>query len=102
MMPLSPVAQAIFRNHTTDPKINDNDFSGILADALNANVLDEVLDALWQAGITVPIEQVTEQLLRHYFDRLGAAPGMEDKRLLINHWLNRQQSLLVQTLAALG
>lgn len=101
-MALSQTAEIIFRNHITDLTENDNDFSGILADALNANVLDEVLDALRQAGITVPIEQVTERLLRHYFDRPGAAPSMEDKRLLINHWLNRQQSLLVQTLAALG
>ena len=99
-MALSQTAQTIFRNHTTD--LDNNDFSDILTDALNANVLDEVLDALRKAGITGPTEQVTERLLRHYFDRPGAAPNLEDKRLLINHWLNRQQSLLVQTLAALG
>ena len=94
---MNATLKAIIEKHQTD--LDTDKFDNFVRDAIKENVLDELLDSFYVAGITIPPEIVTEQLFDFYI-----AQNIQDKneclRYLgkIKYLINKQQALMVKNI----
>ena len=79
---MNTTAKAIIERHKNDLDKIDTDKSGfenILHDAIKENVLDDVLDIFYAAGITIPPEVITKQSCDFYITKIATSPEGRDK-----------------------
>ena len=95
---MNTTAKAIIERHKNDLDKIDTDKSGfenILHDAIEENVLDEVLDIFYAADITIPPEVVTKQICDFYITKISTSPEGRDK---INYLINKNQIAIIKAL----
>lgn len=79
---ISPCAVQLIKDHQND--ICHNEYLPVIQEAIEKDVLEQVLDAFFEAGYDIPTELVFHALCSA-FD-----PSPDDKRKAI-HFMNKQQ-----------
>ena len=73
--------------------IDDNNFVTVFEEALKQGVANDVLAIFYEAGLSVPINQLADALKKHYIDNNPSIPLKEksEKEKLMEHLINRYQ-----------
>ena len=96
---MNPKVKALIEKYITEMEAEK--FENIVRDAIVDNILDELLDVLYKADITISPEIVTKQLYDFYIMRLikDSEERLRYKRK-INYLINKHQNVIVKTLDA--
>lgn len=82
-------------------ELDRNVFDSLVYDCIEKDILDELLDALYIADVTIPLEVVTKQLYEFYIKRVVKTEEERARYMRkINYLINKHQNVIVKTLDA--
>lgn len=96
MTTLSPKLKNIIESNIND--IDIQMYDNLVCEAIQEDVLDELLDAFYTIDITIPPEVVTKQLYEFYIKRVVKSEEEGTRYMIkINYLINKHQNTIVKT-----